>query len=246
MMKRNVFAGIGLGITLALLLVGGNAMATETKGKTKPVVKEPPAAAAPATLSTLSGGDADELRKLMDAHALSELRTTYNGSYGASLLFNTDKLTYYVVLFKNKDFWRVIRTDAVGEAETVYRTFVTQTEQLAQVDIDTIRLDAGKKYTERQLAQNQNRLQSLQEDLARQQQQAQQVATAQQQARQQAVSLTGELRSSSAALDTVQQNIRQLEAQQANPSLALPEATSSGAPAAPPMNNPVATSPAQP
>jgi hypothetical protein len=72
---------------------------------------------------------------------------------------------------------------------------------------------------------NQSRLQNLREDASRQQQQAQQVANAQQQTRLQAQSLTGELRSSNAQLDTMQQNIRLLEAEQANPELTLPGST---------------------
>jgi len=41
----------------------------------------------------------DELRQLVDSKQLTELRTTYNGSYGASLLFNTSTLNYYVAPF---------------------------------------------------------------------------------------------------------------------------------------------------
>ena len=33
------------------------------------------------------GSTVNYLRQLMDSHQLTELRTTYNGSYGASLLF---------------------------------------------------------------------------------------------------------------------------------------------------------------
>ncbi|MHB1056944.1 MAG: DUF2968 domain-containing protein [Rhodanobacter sp.] len=188
-----------------------------------------------------SGSTVNYLRQLMDSHQLTELRTTYNATYGASLLFQADKLTYFVVLFHDKVFWRVIRTDSEKEADSVYRTFAAQTEQLAQVDIDALRLQAGKKYAEQMVAMNQQRLQSLQQDAARRQQQAQEVASLQQQARQQAVSLSSDLRTTSSQLDRVQQNIRKLEAQQNNPELTLPPATeaapadkvSSGAPSAP-------------
>lgn len=172
-----------------------------------------------------SGTTVNYLRQLMDSHQLTELRTTYNATYGASLLFQADKLTYFVVLFHDKVFWRVIRTDSEKEADSVYRTFAAQTEQLAQVDIDALRLQAGKKYAEQMMAMNQQRLQSLQQDAARRQQQAQEVAAQQQQARQQAVSLSSDLRTTSSQLDMVQQNIRKLEAQQNNPELTLPPAT---------------------
>jgi len=178
-----------------------------------------------------AGSTVDRLRQLMDNHQLTELRTTYHGSYGASLLFQADKLSYYVVLFHDKVFWRVIQSDVEKDAESIYRTFAAQTEKLAEVDLDTLRLQAGKQYAEHMVVLNQQRLQNLQQDAARQQQQAQQVAALQQQAKEQAVSLSTDLQSTSSQLDAVQQNIRRLEAQQANPELILP-APASTAPAA--------------
>lgn len=178
-----------------------------------------------------SGSTVNYLRQLMDSHKLTELRTTYNGSYGTSLLFQADKLTYFVALFHDKVFWRVIRTDSESNADSIYRAFAAQTEQLAQVDIDTLRLEAGKKYAEQMVAMNEQRLQNLQKDAARQQQQAQQVAALQQQAKQQAVSLSTDLRATSNQLDSVQQSIRKLEAQQDNPELVLPPPVETAAPA---------------
>lgn len=170
----------------------------------------------------VSSSTVDELRQLIDSHQLTELRTTYNGGYGASLLFQTEKLTYYVSLFHNKEFWRVIQTDSYNDAEKLYRTFATQTETLAQVDLDALRLQAGQKYAEHMVELNQQRLQNLQRDVNYQQQQSRQVAALQQQAQQDAVSLTAELRATSNQLDTVKGQIRELEAQQANPALVLP------------------------
>lgn len=188
-----------------------------------------------------SGSTVNYLRQLMDSHQLTELRTTYNGTYGTSLLFQADKLTYFVALFHDKVFWRVIRTDSEKNADSIYRTFVAQTEQLAQVDIDALRLLAGKKYAEKMVAMNEQRLQNLQQDAARQRQQAQQVAASQQQAKQQAVSLSTDLRATSSQLDSVQQSIRKLEEQQANPELILPPPTE---PATAPIANEAASVPA--
>lgn len=180
-----------------------------------------------------SGSSANYFRQLMDSHQLTELRTTYNGTYGASLLFQADKLTYFAVLFHDKVFWRVIQTYSEKDAESIYRTFAAQTEQLAQVDIDALRLQAGKKYAEQMVAMNEQRLQNLQQDAARRQQQAQQVAALQQQAKQQAVSLSSDLRATSNQLDLVQQHIRKLEAQQDNPELILPASTAGADASAP-------------
>lgn len=227
----------------ALLLLPALACAAPATPR-KSTAAPPPAAPAPAAKAppALSAGTVEELRQLIDSHQLTELRTTYNGSYGASLLFLSDKLTYYVTLFHDKEIWRVVYTDSIVEAENVYRSFGAQTEKLAQVDIDALRLQAGKRYTDKLVAANEERLRSLQQDAARQQQQAQQVATLQQQAQQQASSLTGELHNSSSQLETVQRRIRALELQQANPELALPTpapsttATPVAATASPPGN----------
>jgi hypothetical protein len=162
------------------------------------------------------------LQQLIDSHQLTELRTTYNATYGASLLFDSNKLGYYVALFHGKQFWRVIQTDSYENAETLYKNFSEQTQKLAQVDIDTIRLQAGNAYAERMIEVNRTHLQNLQQDASYQQQQARQVAAAQQQAQQQAVTLSADLHSSSSQLDAMKQRISELEQQQANPQLQLP------------------------
>lgn len=189
----------------------------------QPRDESPIPATAPATdRDSTVGNTAAELRRLMDAKQLTELRTTYNGNYGASLLFHAESLHYYVALFHDKEFWRVIRTDSADNAEQLYRTFVEQTGQLAQVYIDTIRLDAGKRYTERMVALNEKRLQGLQQELDQQRQQAQQVSAALQASKQQAVSLSSELRASNSQLDAINQRIQALQAQQVRPDLELP------------------------
>lgn len=176
----------------------------------------------PARSAPVVRNSVDELRQLMDSQQLTELRTTYNGSYGASLLFNTATLQYYAALFHEKDFWRVIKTDSVDNAEKVYRTFVQQTEELAQVYIDTTRLEAGKRYTDNLVAYNEQRLRSLQQEADLQRQQSLQVSSSIQQARQQAVSLSTDLRSTHSQLDALNQRIQALQAQQGNPELSLP------------------------
>ena len=181
--------------------------------------------------SQVSSSTLNHLRQLIDSHQLTEMRTTYNGGYGASLLFQTDKLSYYVSLFHNKEFWRVIQTDSYDEAEKLYRTFAEQTEGLAQVDLDALRLQAGNQYAAHMVELNQQRLQNLRSDVSYQQQQSRQVAALQQQAQQDAASLTAELRATSSQLDTVKQQIRELEAQQTDPALILPSPPVESAPA---------------
>ncbi|GLQ99751.1 DUF2968 domain-containing protein [Dyella mobilis] len=189
------------------------------------------APAAPAASSIV-----DDFHRLIANHQLTELRTTYNSSYGASLLFQPDVLNYYVALFHGKDFWRVIRTDSYDEAENIYHTFVSQTEELAKVDIDTLRLQANKQYTDHLVQMNQQRLQNLERDAEYQRQQTQQVAAQQQQAAQQSTSLTADLHASNNELDTVRERIRALEEQESNPTLTLPR-QEAPAPATAPANS---------
>ena len=81
----------------------------------------PPPAPAARPASTVA-----ELQSLIQNRQVSELRTTYNGTYGASLLFKPDDLTYYVALFQQKDFWRVVKTQSDKQAEATYRAFAGQ------------------------------------------------------------------------------------------------------------------------
>ncbi|KRG51933.1 DUF2968 domain-containing protein [Stenotrophomonas beteli] len=211
-------------VAVAVMLVAPAAMAA--RGDRAAATEEPAARSAPVVRNTV-----DELKQLMDARQLTELRTTYNGNYGASLLFNASTLTYYVALFQEKNFWRVIKTDAVDNAERVYRTFAQQSEQLAQVYIDTTRLEAGKRYTERLVAYNEARLRTLQQEMEQQQAQSAQVSAALQQAQQQAVSLSTDVQSTNSQLDALQRRIHILQAEQGNPELSLPKPDSVPSPA---------------
>lgn len=227
-------------LPLAVMLLAASEADAARPRKQAPVAEE----AATTAPAPIAGNTVAELRELMDANRLTELRTTYNGNYGASLLFNTENLHYYVALFHEREFWRVIKTDAVEDAEEYYRTFVSQTEELAQVYIDTIRLDAGKRFTERMVALNQQRLDNLQQELELQRQQSLQVSTALQQARQQAVSLSSDLQASHSELDTINKRIEALQALQANPQLSLPGPAESPVSVVPAMEPaPAATSP---
>ncbi|BCX44325.1 DUF2968 domain-containing protein [Stenotrophomonas maltophilia] len=210
-------------LAVAMMLVAPAAMAARGDRE---------AAAEPARSAPVVRNTVDELKQLMDSRQLTELRTTYNGNYGASLLFNANTLTYYVALFQEKNFWRVIKTDAVDNAERVYRTFAQQSEQLAQVYIDTTRLEAGKRYTERLVAYNEERLRTLQQEMEQQQAQSAQVSAALQQAQQQAVSLSTDVQSTNSQLDALQRRIQILQAEQGNPELSLPKPDSLPAPAA--------------
>jgi hypothetical protein len=86
--------------------------------------------------------------QLIHDGGLTEMRTTYNGGYGASLFFHGQSMMYYVALFQEKHFWRVIRTSDQGRAESIYAGFARQTAQLADVEIRRTQLQAQKASIE--------------------------------------------------------------------------------------------------
>lgn len=177
-----------------------------------------PSASTPATASTMAIDTANstigELQQLMQSQMISELRTTYNGNYGSSLLFKADARTYYVALFQQKNFWRVVKTSSEVQAEQTYKNFVGQTEKLAEVDIRRIKLEADKQYTEQLISTQETRLLALQNDLAVQRQQEQTVSIQQDQARQQAQVLNNKQQSARNQLMVLRNRIRALETQQ--------------------------------
>jgi len=211
-----MFQGVGIGLLLSAVSLGVSAQVVQN------TTAKPAAASAPAVQARpADGGQAGsanstmaELQQLIQNRALNELRTTYNGNYGASLLFKADDLTYYVAMFQQKNFWRVVKTTSEQQAEQTYKAFVEQTVQLADVDIRRIKLDAERAATERLISANESRLSALQNDLAMQRQQEQQVAARQEQARQEAAALANERQAAREQLNTLQRQIRMLEEQQ--------------------------------
>jgi flagellar biosynthesis GTPase FlhF len=182
-------------------------------------------AAAPAASAPAAGGNtrADhpvpnsstvlELQQRMQAHELSELRTTYNGAYGASLLFAQSDLTYYVTLFQQKDLWRVIKTANEASAERAYNDFVRQTHSMADLELQRIRLEAQKERAERQIAAQEEKLRGLRTDLEIQRQQQAQAQERQKAARTEADALDVERRAARARVEELQRQIRALETQ---------------------------------
>lgn len=112
-----------------------------------------------------SQGDVATLMQLIHDAQLVELRTTYNASYGASLFFYPPEMTYYVVLFQDKHFWRVIRSQDDARAEAIYANFVQQTQRLAEVEIRRTQIEAQKAFIDRVIALNEDRARRLQADL---------------------------------------------------------------------------------
>ncbi|HEY1999639.1 DUF2968 domain-containing protein [Paraburkholderia sp.] len=224
-----------LATTSALLQHGGLVLAGESAGLSDavPVVGTRPAmntltpqpvAAALQAASTGgnsvingSGGDAQgnvaELMQMIHDSQLTELRTTYNGSYGASLFFYPQDMTYYVALFQDKHFWRVIKSQDDTRAETVYAGFVRQTAQLAEVEIRRTQLQAQKAFIQNVIAVSEDRARRLQADLDVARTQQAKVADYQRQTQDEAVALRAEKEKAQAQLRQVQNEVQQLQRQ---------------------------------
>jgi Protein of unknown function (DUF2968) len=106
-----------------------------------------------------------DLQNLIRDGKVQELRTTYNGSYGTSMLFCRDEMTFYVALFQQKKFWRVVRTQDDKRAEGLYENFGKSTAMLAEAEIHRTKLEAEKDLEDRLIAAQQGRANRLQADL---------------------------------------------------------------------------------
>ncbi|MFC0398945.1 DUF2968 domain-containing protein [Paraburkholderia rhizosphaerae] len=158
-------------------------------------------------------GNVAELQQMIHGPDLTEMRTTYNGSYGASLLFYGKEMTYYVALFQQKNFWRVIKTQDDQRAEMIYKDFVRQTAQLSDVEIRRTRLEAQKALTDRLIALSQDRANRLQADLTIARQQQAIVSNQQQQTRAEATALQQQKSQAQAQLRDAQRQVRDLQRQ---------------------------------
>ncbi|PTB21952.1 hypothetical protein C9I57_04830 [Trinickia symbiotica] len=156
-------------------------------------------------------GNVAELRRLMRSNELTELRTSYNGSYGASLLLHGDDLTYYIALFQQKNFWRVIKTHDDARAEQIYADFVKKSAQLADVELRRAKLAAQKAYTERQIALQQARADRLQADLDVAHQQQTLFASRQKETREEAAALEMQKRAAQDQLRDLRRQVQSLQ-----------------------------------
>ncbi|CAJ0808248.1 hypothetical protein LMG19083_04677 [Ralstonia psammae] len=160
-----------------------------------------------------TAGNVVELQQMLHGPDLNELRTTYNGTYGASLLFYSKNMTYYIALFQQKNFWRVIKSQDATRAETIYKDFVRQTVQLSDVEIRRTQLAAQKAFTERLTAFSHDQANRLQADLDVERQQQTIVASQQQQSRGEAMALAQQKAAAQDRLRSAQRQVSELQRQ---------------------------------
>lgn len=112
-----------------------------------------------------ANGDVAELEALTRDGKIITLRKTVNGSYGASLAYYREQMTYYAALFQLDKVWRVLKTQNEARAESVYSDFAKSSATLADAEIRRINLEAQTPYAQRQIAAQQERANRLQADL---------------------------------------------------------------------------------
>ncbi len=218
-MKISDCRGRLLGLGVACLAAWGTSATAadavrDVTGATPAQLAAPAVPAQSATAPAAASGTIQGLRDRIQNKEVTELRTTYNGRYGASLLFYPQTMGYYVALFHEGQFWRVVKLNNEKKAEALYGDFVRQTQTLADAEINRIKLEAQKAMIERQLAASEARLSAVQNDLAIQRQQEQALAQNQQAVREQAAALETERAAARIRLTDLQGQIRSLEAQQ--------------------------------
>jgi hypothetical protein len=169
--------------------------------------------AADTTQQGATTGDVAELQQMIRDGRLTELRTTYNGSYGAALLYYPDEMLYYVALFQQKKFWRVLKTQNDARAEATYAEFSKSTASLGDTEIRRLKLEAEKAYADRLIASQQNRANRLQADLEVARAQQGQVAERQQEQQEAIRSLRAEQAAAQAQLRALQQRVNELQKQ---------------------------------
>ncbi|VVD96382.1 hypothetical protein PEP31012_01878 [Pandoraea eparura] len=213
--RGRFWLGVGVACLAAWGTSAGAADAVkDVTGATSAQLAAPAVATPSANAPAVASGTIQELRDRIQNKEVSELRTTYNGRYGASLLFYPQTMGYYVALFHEGQFWRVVKLDNEKKAEALYGDFVRQTQVLADVEIRRIKLEAQKALMERQLAASEARLSAVQNDLAIQRQQEQALAENQQAVREQASALETERTAARIRLNDLQGQIHSLEAEQ--------------------------------
>lgn len=174
-----------------------------------------PAAPAPVAAPAYQNTTVAQLQQLIQARAVQELRTAYNGRFGASLLFSAESMTYYVALFQQREFWRVFKTTDESLAERMYTQYRQDTVDYAAADLERIKLQAEVAKAEKQLNESADQLTVLQNDLVLQRQQEALAIAQREESRREAQALAEQEREAREQLRELQSQIKDLERQRA-------------------------------
>lgn len=154
-----------------------------------------------------------EVQNLVQTRQAQELRTTYNGNFGASLLFKPDTLTYYVVLFQQKDVWQVVKTTDRVKAEQTYQSYAKESGQLAEAELSRIQLQAEYTSIEKEVLSKADELTALQQDIEVRRRHEAMIKSEQAQVRGDVELLAQQEREAREQLQALQRQIKALQAQ---------------------------------
>ncbi|MDB5765817.1 MAG: putative signal peptide protein [Collimonas fungivorans] len=154
-----------------------------------------------------------ELKQRLTAQTVRELRTSYNGDYGTTLLLAADAPVFYVALLHQKSLWRVLRFSALAPAEQAYVQFSQRSADWADDEIRLQALNAQSQALERSKQESEARLAVLNNDMQIMQSEQARIQQGRLVAQSQAKASEVERRAYQIQLDNLKRNIRQLEAE---------------------------------
>ena len=169
----------------------------------------PPPAPAARPASTVA-----ELQSLIQNRQVSELRTTYNGTYSQPAV-QAGRPDLYVALFQQKDFWRVVKTQSDKQAGSHLLRLRRPVDGTGRGRYPAHPPAGEYAHNEELLASRNAQLSTLQADNTLRMQQEEQVAARQQQSRQEATALADQQKDVRQQLRDLQRQIDALQAQQA-------------------------------
>ena len=225
------YATLALALSIGLLAPFAGAVAASTQMKYAPKASQPTqgartgdddsAQSGPEDLSDVNAdtlapraeGNITELQSLLQSGSLMELRATRNGSYGAKLFFLARDMLFYVALSQDDRWWRVVKTQDQGRAESIYAQFSRKSFELADGEIRRMQLSAQKALLERVIAKSADRANRLSADLALAQQQDSQVSQRQQQLQVESAALQSDKLEAERKLRALQMQVDQLQRQ---------------------------------
>jgi hypothetical protein len=122
-------------------------------------------------------------------------------------------MVYYVALFQDKNFWRVVKSQDAAHAETVYAQFARKSYALAEGEIRRTQLQAQKALLERVIAVSSDRAQRLTTDLSIARAQESEVSQRQQQMQVESAALQNDKSVAERRLRALQQQVQLLQDQ---------------------------------
>jgi hypothetical protein len=160
-----------------------------------------------------SPGSLAELKQRLSNQSVRELRTSYSGEYGTTLLMADNAPVFYVALLNQKSLWRVLRFDSLAPAERAYTQLSQRSADWADEEIRLQVLNAQSQALERSKQESEARLAALNTDMQIMQSEQARITQGRQAAQSQVKASEIERRAYQIQLDQLRRNIRQLESQ---------------------------------